>query len=99
MAIWSRPTIEFSVHGPIAVADLPGLTARLMDQLRDRGAPVVVTCDLVDMQADAVAVDALARLRVCACRHDSELRVYGASADLLVLIALIGLGEVLRPAS
>jgi ABC-type transporter Mla MlaB component len=96
MAIWSRPTVDFSVHGPIAVADLPGLMARLTAQLDDRGAPVVVVCALVDVQADAVAVDALARLRVCARRHDSELRLYNASADLLALIALIGLSDVLR---
>ena len=95
MAIWSRPTIEFSVFGPIAVADLPGLHARLNAQLRERGAPVIIVCWLVDVQADAVAVDALARLRLCARRQDSKLRVHNASADLVALIALVGLDDVL----
>jgi hypothetical protein len=96
MAIWSRPSVDFSVHGPIAVADVPGRMARLSAQIRERGAPVIVLCALIDVQADAVAVDALARLRLCARRHDSELRVYNVSAELLALIALIGLEDVLR---
>ena len=96
MAIWSRPTIEFSVHGPIGVADLPGLRARLAVQLCERGLPVMVVCDLVDVQADAVAVDALAQLRLAARRHDSDLRFHGASADLVALTALTGLGDVLE---
>jgi anti-anti-sigma regulatory factor len=95
MAIWSRPTIEFSVHGPIAAADLPGLSARLAAQFRERGIPLLVACELVDVQADAVAVDALARLRLCARRHDSELRVCNAAPDLVALIALTGLDAVL----
>jgi ABC-type transporter Mla MlaB component len=95
MVIWSRPTVEFSVHGPIAVADLPGLSARLTAQFRERGVPLLVACELIDVQVDAVAVDALARLRLCARRHDSELRVCNASPDLVALVALSGLDDVL----
>ena len=95
MAIWSRPTVDFSLYGPIAVADLPGLDSRLATRLDERGCPVVIVCWLVDVQADAVAVDALARLRLCARRHDSKLQVHNASADLIALIALVGLDDVL----
>jgi len=95
MAIWSRPTIDFSVHGPVAVADLPGLCARLDGQLRDRGIPAVVVCDLVEVQADAVAVDALAQLCLCARRHGSQLQVQHVPDELAELVALCGLACVL----
>jgi ABC-type transporter Mla MlaB component len=92
MAIWSRPIVGFSVFGPIAVADLAGLQARLAE----RGVPAVVECTLVDVRADAVAVDALAQLTLCARRCDSELRVCNPSSELRELMALVGLEDVLE---
>jgi ABC-type transporter Mla MlaB component len=94
MAIWSRPTVDFSVHGPVAVADLPGLRARLSAQLGDRGIPAIVLCDVADIQVDAVAVDALAQLTLCARRRDCRLRLRNPSDELLELIALMGLDDV-----
>jgi ABC-type transporter Mla MlaB component len=94
MVIWARPSVDFSVHGPVAVADLPGLRARLCAQLRERGIPVIVICDVADVQADAVAVDVLAQLHLCARRHDSRLQVQNASTELLELILFVGLADV-----
>ena len=96
MAIWSRPTVDFSVYGPIAVADLPGLRDRLATRLSEREAPAVILCHLVDVQPDAVAVDALTQLTLCARRRDCRLRVLSPSADLVQLIEMVGLEDVLE---
>jgi ABC-type transporter Mla MlaB component len=44
---------------------------------------------------DAQTVDALARLQLAARRRGCRVRLLGASAELLDLVSLIGLGEVL----
>jgi len=48
------------------------------------------------VRADAVAVDALARLALAARRRGCGVCLCGASEELLALIALLGLADVLR---
>ncbi len=51
-------------------------------------------CGVDGVAADAVTVDALARLQLAASRHGCEVRVRGASRELLELLALMGLSDV-----
>ena len=55
-----------------------------------------VEIDVAPLQADAVTVDALARLKLAAKRSDCELTLRGASAELWELVDFMGLGDVLR---
>jgi hypothetical protein len=55
----------------------------------------VVPCDVRCLGAEAAVVDALARLQVAAMRSGCRISVRNASAELLELIAFIGLEEVL----
>ncbi len=64
----------------------PGACVRKGDALR---------CDLTDVAADAVAVDALARLALTLRRQGDRLELYGASEELRALVTFMGLAEVL----
>ncbi len=87
-------TIVFAVRGPIARADLPGLCNRVCTLFEGGGADVAV-CDVRGVEPDAVTVDALARLQLAARRHDCQVRLRGASAELLALVDFMGLSDVL----
>jgi ABC-type transporter Mla MlaB component len=87
-------TLELVIWGPIERADLPGLFARVCALLHDSGARLVA-CDVGGVAADAVAVDALARLALAAQRNRCQLTVLGASEELRELVAFVGLGDVL----
>ena len=86
--------ITFAVHGPIARADLPGLCDRVC-ALFARTAPEVALCDVRDVPADAVTVDALARLQLAAKRCGCTVRLCNASGELLGLVTFMGLDNVL----
>ena len=86
--------IVFAVGGPIARDDLPGLCRRVCALLRASGAAVAF-CDVSGVGADAVTVDALARLQVAARRHSCQVRLRHASSELLELLAFMGLADVL----
>ena len=87
-------TVSFAVHGPIERADLPGLCDRVCAVLAGaRGA--LVDCDVTGVAADAVTVDALARLQLAARRHDCRIRLRNASPELVGLVAFLGLGDAL----
>jgi hypothetical protein len=58
----------------------------------------VLLCDVRCAEPDAVTVDALARLQLVARRGGHELRLVHASAELLRLVAFMGLAEVLPEA-
>ena len=92
-------TVAFSIRGPIARADLPGLCDRVCALLADTR-PEVAICDVAGLEPDAVMVDALARLQLAARRYGSEVRICSASDELLELLAFMGLENVLpcRPA-
>jgi ABC-type transporter Mla MlaB component len=87
-------TIAFAVRGPIARADLPGLCARVCALLERSGAGVAL-CDVRGVGADAVTVDALARLQLAARRHGCQVRLRYASNELRELVAFMGLRDVL----
>ena len=87
-------TFTFSIHGPIARDDLPGLCARVCALLEASAAPVGL-CDVRTVDVDAVTVDALARLQLAARRRGCRIRLRNASRELLELVAFMGLSEVL----
>jgi ABC-type transporter Mla MlaB component len=91
----SRPhTVDLAVRGPIARADLPGLCKRVGALLETSGAAVAL-CDVAGVDADAVTVDALARLQLAARRRGCQVRLRLASDELLDLLAFMGLRDVL----
>ncbi|HEY3182958.1 MAG TPA: STAS domain-containing protein [Gaiellaceae bacterium] len=94
MAARAPQTILFAVGGPIARDDLPGLCDRVCGLLRKSRAGVAV-CDVGGVDADAVTIDALARLQLAARRHGCQVRLRNASDELLQLLAFMGLRDVL----
>lgn len=91
-----RTTITIAIQGPILRSDLPGLYERVC-RLAARGAAAILVCDLLAVDADAVSVDALARLALAARRYDCQVRLRGASRELRELVSFMGLEEVLSP--
>ena len=87
-------TITFGIRGPIARADLPGLSERVC-RLLSNSHPQVAFCDVDGIAPDAVAVDALARLQLAAYRHGCKVRLKGPSPQLQQLVEFMGLSDVL----
>jgi ABC-type transporter Mla MlaB component len=94
MPIQEGSAITFVINGPIARADLPGLYRRVCTML-EHGDPVVAFCKVERVNADAVTVDALARLQLVARRHGCQVRLRGASDELRELVGFMGLDAVL----
>lgn len=94
MASLPPSTITFAIWGPIERADLPPLCDRVCALLERSGASLAL-CDVTGIAADAVTVDALARLQLAARRHNCVIRLRGASDDLRGLVAFMGLSDVL----
>ena len=84
----------FAIWGPIARDDLPGLSDRVCALLVDAGASVAL-CDVTGVAADAVTVDALARLQLASKRNHCLIRLRCASDDLRALVSFMGLQAVL----
>jgi anti-anti-sigma regulatory factor len=63
----------------------------LLDEARVK----TVVCAVTDVAADAVTVDALARLALAARRRGCTISVSGIDEELRSLIELAGLAEVL----
>ena len=93
MAAPAPETVAFGVRGPIARADLPGLCDRVCALLARSGGGVAL-CDVGGVPADAVTVDALARLQLGARRHGCQVRLRNASPELLDLLEFMGLADV-----
>jgi ABC-type transporter Mla MlaB component len=94
----SSPTqVTLEVRGPLGRTDLPGLFARTCAVLED-SRPALLRCEVGAVQADAVAVDALARLALVARRGGARVLLGGASEELRDLVELMGLAEVLESA-
>ena len=91
----AQPTsIVFAIAGPIARSDLPGLCHRVC-ALLERSEAGIAFCDVSGIHPDAVTVDALCRLQLAAKRHGCKVRLRNASAELLDLVAFMGLKDVL----
>ncbi len=86
--------MSFAITGPITRADLPGLCARVRRLLANSDADLA-SCDVSDVAADAVTVDALARLQLAARRHGCRVVLHHSSSQLRQLVALMGLSDVL----
>ena len=55
----------------------------------------IVICDVRGAEPDVTTVDALARLQLTAKRLGCRMRLRNASAELLQLVAFMGLADVL----
>jgi ABC-type transporter Mla MlaB component len=86
--------LAFSIRGPIARADLPGLCDRVCGLLAEAGAEVVA-CDVRGVEPDAVTVEALARLQLAVRRRGCRVRLVGACEALCELVDFMGLTDVL----
>jgi ABC-type transporter Mla MlaB component len=87
-------SVEVTIAGPLRRADLPGLLERVGAVL-DEARVQTIVCTLTDVAADAVAVDALARMALAARRSGCALIVPGLGEELRSLVDLAGLAEVL----
>ena len=94
MAALPPSTITFAIAGPIDPGDLPALYDRVCRLLEGSGAALAV-CDVAGVAADAVAVNALARLQLAARRHSCQITLSHTSDELRALIAFMGLDDVL----
>jgi ABC-type transporter Mla MlaB component len=88
-------SVTLEIRGPLERVDLPALFERTC-ALLERGRPQLLCCLVGAVEADAVAVDALARLALAARRHGAQVRLTGASRELRDLVALMGLADVLE---
>jgi ABC-type transporter Mla MlaB component len=87
--------ISVRICAPLERAALPALLERTCALLEANPAPLL-RCEVAGVDADAVAVDALARLALAARRRGCGVRLCGASEELLALVAFMGLADVLR---
>ncbi len=83
---------------PHPLVDLPLLCEGLRLRLLASESTVVV-CDVGALSADLLTVDALARLELTARRLGREIRLAGASPELLGLLGLAGLAGVVGRAT
>jgi hypothetical protein len=88
----SEPCV-LAIDGPVAAADVPLLCARLRRVLSRNDGVVVV--DVRPLAADAVSIEALARLQLTARGLGRRISVRRASPDLDRLVTFAGLDEVL----
>ena len=84
------------MRGPLRRSDLPGLCGRICAQLSAHPGSLV-DCDVAGVAADAVSVDALARLQLGAHRQGCRILLRNASPELRELVAVMGLTDVLLP--
>jgi ABC-type transporter Mla MlaB component len=94
MAASASRTIAFTVRGPIATGDVPGLCDRVC-ALLGGGRARIALCDVRGVQPTAGSVDALARLQLAAKRTGCQVRLRNASPELLRLVDFLGLSDVL----
>jgi ABC-type transporter Mla MlaB component len=85
--------VAFAIRGPIARADLPGLCERVCALLTESRAEIVC-CHVTGVTADAVTVDALARLQLAVRRQGCRVRLREASPELSELVAFMGLSHI-----
>jgi hypothetical protein len=91
----TRPTtIVFAIHSPLGRGDMTPLCMRVYMILQTTRAEVAL-CDVRALAADAVTIDALARVQLTAGRLGRRILLRSAAADLCGLLALTGLSEVL----
>ncbi len=77
-----------------AADDADGVLERAERALAGGGCELL-RCRVEGLRADRAAVEVLAHLALLARRHGCELRLLGASPELVALLELIGLDEAL----
>lgn len=95
MGVSAQRSVSIEIRGPLRREDLPGLFERTCELLA-RIPSDVLRCEVAGVDADAVAIDALARLALAARRSSCSLLLCGASPQLRTLVAFVGLDEVLK---
>jgi hypothetical protein len=95
MAAPAPRTVVFPLDGRISRADLPVLCERMSALLTRTDAHVAI-CDVSRAEADAVTVEAVARLRLTTLRLGRRPELRGASCDLAWLLAFMGLRDTLE---
>jgi ABC-type transporter Mla MlaB component len=83
-----------AIRAPLEREDLPGLFARTC-VLLERDSSRLLTVEVAQVEPDAVAVDALARLALAARRHGCAVLLRGVTPQLQLLVELIGLADAL----
>jgi ABC-type transporter Mla MlaB component len=91
-----RRSVTVEVPCLLGRAELAALFARTCAQLASHPSCELLLCEVGGVAADAVAIDALARLALAARRSGCEVRLRGASPQLLGLVELAGLADILR---
>jgi predicted lactoylglutathione lyase len=89
-----RRVVVFALRSPIARSDLRDLAGRVHTLLESSNAAVAL-CDVEGLEADAVLVDALARLQLAARRRGCRVQLRNASRELLGLVAFMGLADAI----
>ena len=87
-------TVSLAIRGPLTRAGLPGLTDRCCAFFA-ANAGCRVECDVSGVVADAVTVDALARLQLVAAKNGCVVVLVHAADELVELVDLMGLADVL----
>ncbi len=88
-------SVTVTVPSPLGRDELPGLFARTCDALARERCCQELVCEVSGVTADAVALEALARLALAARRAGVRVRVRGYSRELRELVVLAGLADVL----
>ena len=91
-----RMTVTVTVPSSLCREDLPRLMQSTCALLACVPRCELLLCEVDGVAADTVALDALARLALSARRSRCEVRLCGASQELLALVELAGLDGVLR---
>ena len=86
--------VSLAITGPIRRDDLEGLSLRVCGFF-SRCMGSTVACDVSGVQADAVTVEALARLQWVAKKYACTVVLRDAEPELRRLVALMGLANVL----
>ena len=94
MATAPPGSITFAIRGPIERDDLPGMCDGVRGLLAGFE-PSIAFCDVHGAGANAVTVEALARLQLAARRRGCQVRLLHASPALLELVDFMGLADVL----
>ena len=86
--------VRLAITGPIRRSDLEGLSLRVCGFF-SRCVGSTVPCDVSGVPADAVTVEALARLQWVAKKYACTVVLRDAAPELRALVALMGLSHVL----
>jgi dihydrofolate reductase/ABC-type transporter Mla MlaB component len=90
----TRPLpVVLVVGGPVTPARVPELCARVRAIAAARRE---IVCEVAPLEADLVALEALARMQLTARRLGSSVRIRGPSVQLAALLDAAGLADVFR---